>query len=152
MEAVHRANAAELTQIINEIGFPGISKVGKEANEAAWLIAQHNIAEPSFMKSFFKLMTENEWDINRKHWAYLYDRLQYFQGKPQRFGTQLNTDGSIHPVIDKEQLNTLRAEYGLQAISSDELSRIAKVEDIERIENENPDYLIWREGAGWKSI
>lgn len=152
MEAVHRANAAKLKQIINEIGFPGISKVGREANEAAWLIAQHDIAEPAFMRSFFELMTENEWDINRKHWAYLYDRLHYFQGKPQRFGTQLNADGSIYPVIDREQLNALRAEYELPVISSNDLNRIAKVEEIERIENENPDYVMWRDGAGWKSM
>ncbi|NML56742.1 DUF6624 domain-containing protein [Chryseobacterium cheonjiense] len=151
MEAVHRANAAELKQIINEIGFPGISKVGREANEAAWLIAQHDIAEPAFMRSFFEMMTENEWDIKKKHWAYLYDRIQYFQGKPQRFGTQLNADGSIYPVIDEQQLNTLRVEYGLPIISSDDLNRTAKVEDIERIENENPDYVIWRDGVGWKS-
>lgn len=52
MEAVHRTNAAELKQIINEIGFPGISKVGREANEAAWMIAQHDIAESAFMRLF----------------------------------------------------------------------------------------------------
>jgi hypothetical protein len=151
MEKVHRENAAALRQIINEIGFPGISKVGQEASEAAWLIAQHAIAEPAFMKSFFELMTENRRDVNKKHWAYLNDRIQYFQGKPQRFGTQLNADGSIYPVMDIEQLNALRLEYDLPVIPPEDLKRIAKIGEIERIENENPDYVMWRDGTGWKS-
>ncbi|WP_263602724.1 DUF6624 domain-containing protein [Chryseobacterium sp. PET-29] len=152
MEKIHRKNAESLRNIIKDIGFPGISKVGEEANEAAWLIVQHSIAEPKFMMAFYGLMKENEMDINKKHLAYLYDRIQYFQGKPQRFGTQLNADGSIYPVIDKEQLNTLRVEYDLPIISSDDLNRIARVEDIERIENENHNYMTWRDGVGWKSI
>ena len=61
MEKVHRENATALRQIIKEIGFPGISKVGTEASEAACLIAQHAIAEPAFMKLFFELVTENSW-------------------------------------------------------------------------------------------
>ncbi|MDR6487231.1 hypothetical protein J2799_001716 [Chryseobacterium vietnamense] len=151
MEKVHRENAEALRQIIKEIGFPGISKVGQEASEAAWLIAQHAIAEPAFMKSFFELMTENRWDVNKKHWAYLNDRIQYFQGKPQRFGTQRNADGSIYPVMEPEQLNALRLEYDLPVIIPEDLKRIAKIEEIERIENENPNYVMWRDGAGWKS-
>jgi|GEM_PF-3189580 len=61
MEKVHRENVTALRQIIKEIGFPGISKVGTEASEAACLIAQHAIAEPAFMKLFFELVTENSW-------------------------------------------------------------------------------------------
>ncbi|WET50776.1 hypothetical protein PYS58_06495 [Chryseobacterium indologenes] len=151
MEKVHRENAAALRQIIKEIGFPGISKVGTEASEAAWLIAQHAIAEPAFMKLFFELMTENSWDINKKHWAYLNDRILYFQGKPQRFGTQLNADGSIYPVMDPGRLNVLRMEYDLPIIPHKDLKRIAKIEEIERIENGNPDYVMWRDRVGWKT-
>lgn len=151
MEKIHRENAEMLRKIIREIGFPGISKVGREASEAAWLIAQHAIAEPAFMKSFFKLMTDHIGDVNTKHWAYLYDRIQYFQGKPQRFGTQLNADGSIYPVTDLEKLNTLRSEYDLPAIPPEKLKRIAPTDEIDRIESENLDYVTWRDRAGWKS-
>ena len=151
MEKIHRENAGVLKKIIHRIGFPGISKVGEEAYEAAWLIAQHAIAEPAFMKTFFELMSENIADVNKKHWAYLHDRIQYFQGEPQRFGTQLNADGSIYPVTDRDQLNSFRQEYGLPLISYEELKAIAKVEDIERIESENPEYVKWRNGAGWKN-
>lgn len=150
MEKVHRENAEALREVIIEIGFPGISKVGQKAYEAAWLIAQHSIAEPELMKLFFKLMSENEWDINKKHWAYLYDRIQYFQGKPQKFGTQMNADGSIYPVVDLEQLNELRSAHHLPVIPPEDLLRIGKIEDIDRIENEDPDYVQWRNSVGWK--
>lgn len=150
MEQIHRKNAESLRNIIKDIGFPGISKVGEEANEAAWLIVQHSISEPEFMMAFYGLMKENEMDINKKHLAYLYDRIQYFQGKPQRFGTQMNADGSIYPVINSENLNTLRWQYDLSPVSQDDLNRIAAIEEIERIEKENPDYVLWRNSVGWK--
>lgn len=150
MEWVHRENAEALRQIITEIGFPGISKVGKEAYEAAWLIAQHAIGEPELMKEFYRLMDENIQDIDQKHRAYLYDRIQFFQGKPQRYGTQLNADGSIYPVMDMDNLNELRSDCDLPSISKTDIDRISAVETIERIENENPDYVKWRNDAGWK--
>jgi len=45
MEAVHKKNAARLTEIVEEFGYPTKSKVGTEASEAAWLIVQHAISE-----------------------------------------------------------------------------------------------------------
>lgn len=150
MEKVHRENARMLRNIISEIGFPGISKVGEDAGEAAWLIVQHSIAEPEFMKEYLEMMSENESDVNKKHLAYLYDRIQYFQGKPQRYGTQLNADGSIYPVIDLNHLNVWRLQYNLPPLSQTDLDRISAVEDIERLENENPAYVHWRDSVGWK--
>ena len=43
-------------RIIKEIGFPTIEKVGKKANEAAWLVIQHAIEKPSFMKKCIQLL------------------------------------------------------------------------------------------------
>ena len=55
MEALHNANAKKLNEIIDSIGYPTSDKVGKEASEAAWLVIQHSIAQPSFMKKCVKL-------------------------------------------------------------------------------------------------
>lgn len=150
MEMVHRKNTETLRNIIEEIGFPGISKVGEEANEAAWLIVQHSIAEPQMMMDFYKMMSENGWDVNKKHMAYLYDRIQYFQGKPQKYGTQLNSDGSIYPVSDREQLNVLRMQFDLLPVSEADLKMIRPAEHIGYIEKQDPDYVIWRNSIGWK--
>ncbi|UOU97011.1 hypothetical protein MUU74_10945 [Chryseobacterium daecheongense] len=150
MEKIHKENARHLRQIIKQIGFPTISKVGQEGSEAAWLIIQHSISDPELMKSSYELMLENQSDINLKHLAFLFDRIQLFQGKPQKFATQLNSDGSIYPVINKDKINELRNKYHLPELSQKEIDKIPPIEHIESIERQNPDYIAWRQKVGWK--
>ena len=150
MEKMHKENAQYLKNIIEQIGFPTISKVGKEASDAAWLVIQHSISDPELMKSAYQLMLEDQADINLKNLAYLFDRIQFFEGKPQRFGTQYNSDGSIYPVVNKDELNELRKKYNLPEIAQNEIDKIPSVEDIESIENQNQDYILWRQRVGWK--
>ncbi|ROH97707.1 DUF6624 domain-containing protein [Chryseobacterium daecheongense] len=150
MEKIHKENARHLRHIIEQIGFPTISKVGKEASEAAWLIIQHSISDPEFMKSSYQMMFEHQSDINLKHLAFLFDRIQFFQGKPQKFGTQLNSDGSIYPVINKDEINELRKKHLLPELSQKEIDKILPIEQIESIESQNPDYIAWRQKVGWK--
>ncbi|MCU7616330.1 hypothetical protein NZ698_03910 [Chryseobacterium sp. PBS4-4] len=150
MEKVHRENAEELRKIIDEIGFPTVSKVGKEASNAAWLIIQHSISEPQFMKSCYELMLKNDFDVDRKNLAYLYDRIQYFQGLPQKFGTQLNADQTIFPVINKNKINEFRQEFNLPNLTLVQINSILSIEEIEKIESQNQDYIIWRKKIGWK--
>lgn len=150
MEKLHKENAQYLKSIIERMGFPTISKVGQEASDAAWLIIQHSISDPELMKSSYQLMLENQADINLKHFAYLFDRIQFFQGKPQKFGTQYNSDGSIYPVINKDELNELRKKYDLPELTQEEINKIASADEIESIENQNPDYILWRQKVGWK--
>ncbi|WP_294209890.1 DUF6624 domain-containing protein [uncultured Chryseobacterium sp.] len=150
MESVHRENTGRLKAIIAEIGFPTISKVGEEAADAAWLIVQHSIGDPDFMKDSYREMLDSRMDINPANLAFLFDRIQYFQGEPQKYGTQLNADGSIYPVVDKDQLNTLRLENNLPALPQDRVADILPADQIEQLENQNPDYILWRKDAGWK--
>ncbi len=56
MEKMHNLNAEELKDIIDQIGYPDINKVGKEASEAAWLVIQHAIGLPDFMKMCQELL------------------------------------------------------------------------------------------------
>ncbi|REC47425.1 DUF6624 domain-containing protein [Chryseobacterium pennipullorum] len=148
MEEVHRANAKRLREVIDEIGFPTLSKVGKEGSDAAWLIIQHSIGEPDFMMACLRMMEENTEDINPVHKAYLYDRIMVFQSKPQKYGTQLIPEG-IYPVENKERLNEEREKVGLPAISADELNKIPQSEDIAQIDNRDPAYNEWRCKVGW---
>ena len=55
MEEVHRRNAARLREIIAERGWPGQSLVGQQATEAAWMIVQHDIAEPQFLRDMLEI-------------------------------------------------------------------------------------------------
>ncbi|SHF79055.1 DUF6624 domain-containing protein [Chryseobacterium sp. OV279] len=151
MELVHRQNAERLREIIKEIGFPTISKVGAKANDAAWLIIQHSIGEPEFMKDCYKLMTENYSDTNPTNIAYLYDRIQVFQSKPQRYGTQLTAEGVSYPVEDKNNLNKRRIQVNLTPLSQEEINMIPLIEDIPEIDGKDPDYTAWRIKTGWIS-
>jgi hypothetical protein len=150
MERVHRENTKKLKKIIREIGFPTISKVGNKASDAAWLIIQHSIADPEFMKEAYELMRADSADINAKNLAFLFDRIQFFCGKPQKYGSQFNADGTIYPVLDKNELNALRRKNKLPVLSKKEIDRIPPIEAIEQLENENPDYILWRKKVGWK--
>ncbi|WP_104382404.1 DUF6624 domain-containing protein [Sphingobacterium sp. HMA12] len=149
MEAVHRANAKRLCEIIDKIGYPGISKVGEEASEAAWLIVQHAVSEPLFMQNCYQLMTMEKKDINLAHIAYLYDRIQCFKGKPQRFGTQLTADGGIYPVENKEDLNKLRLGMNLPQLTKRKLETVYHVDELKILDQRDPDYTIWRKKVGW---
>ncbi|MEG0927313.1 DUF6624 domain-containing protein [Chryseobacterium sp.] len=149
MEKVHKANARRLREIMNEIGFPTISKVGEVASDAAWLIIQHSIGEPEFMKQCYTMMEENIDDINPKNKAYLYDRIQVSQSKPQKYGTQYIEPEIPYPVEDKENLNKKRLEVGLQPLSLKDINKIPDSENIPEIEIRDQEYTNWRRKVGW---
>ncbi|RQO33033.1 hypothetical protein DBR39_24190 [Chryseobacterium sp. KBW03] len=149
MENIHKANAKRLREIITEIGYPTISKVGKEASDAAWLIIQHAIGEPEFMKECYTMMEDESSDINPANKAYLYDRIQFFQSKPQRYGTQLTAEGMIYPVENKKDLNKERKKVNLPELSQEEINKIPEVQNIPEIERKDADYTAWRKKAGW---
>ena len=90
MEALHGRNAKLLNEIMDVIGYPTIDKVGEEASEAAWLIIQHSIGHPSFMKKCKDLLEKavNENRANPRNLAYLTDRIAVFEGKPQLYDNQ----------------------------------------------------------------
>ncbi|MFD1770345.1 DUF6624 domain-containing protein [Sphingobacterium suaedae] len=149
MEQVHRKNAMQLHEIIAKIGFPTISKVGIDAYTAAWLIVQHAIAEPDFMVRSYALMRRHIQDVSPAHLAYLYDRIQFFRGKPQRFGTQRNSDGTVYPVRNKRQLNAWRRKSLLPELSTAEINAILPVSELVRIHDQDSTYVKWRKDVGW---
>ncbi|SHH35878.1 hypothetical protein SAMN05421866_2706 [Chryseobacterium oranimense] len=149
MELVHRQNAERLRNIIKEIGYPTILKVGEKGSDAAWLIIQHSIGEPEFMKSCYKMMIENKNDINPLNIAYLYDRIRVFQSQPQKYGTQLTAEGIPYPVEDKNHLNEERLKVNLQSFSQEEIEQIPGIETINELDNKDADYTMWRIKTGW---
>ena len=146
MERVHLQNATRLEEIIDRIGYPTPSKVGLKASEAAWLVVQHAISKPAFIKKCYALLSEAPNDVNPQNLAYLYDRICYFEGRPQKYGTQFD-DRGIYPVEDKAETIHLRKALKLSELDEDLM-----------VEAQNPnadlhpldkDFNLWRKKVGW---
>lgn len=120
-ESIDRKNTARLKEIIVAIGWPTISKIGREASRSAWLLVQHATAEPEFMKQCLRLMKDaKDGDVAPTEIAYLEDRLFIMEGKPQLYGTQFRTiDGVIEPfpIEDPEHVDERRACIGLETFA-----------------------------------
>lgn len=115
------ANAKTLKNIIAEIGWPTISKVGSEASHDAWLIAQHADHDVEFQKKCLELMrAEPENEVSEQDIAYLHDRICVNEGKPQFFGTQFytNENGAYgpRPIEQIETVDERREKIGLQSL------------------------------------
>ena len=88
-EAVDRFNAKRMQQIIEEIGWPDVEKVGRDGAHAAWYIVQHAVFNPVLMRKSLQLMEKalERGLIDGIDYAYLYDRFQAvsYLG-PQQYG------------------------------------------------------------------
>ena len=157
MERVHLENARELEEMIDEHGWLGKSLVGEDGAEAAWLVAQHAISLPAFsrkcLKFVEKAVAENE--AEPYQFAYLHDRICYFENRPQRFGTQSdwNEHGKMEvwQLEDETKVNDLRAEVCLNPLVS------LTWENAETRENKpldwrrrQIDFETWAKKVGWR--
>jgi hypothetical protein len=117
--SVDERNTRRMQAIVSEIGWPTASKVGAQAEHRAWLLVQH--AEHGFQKECFALMArEPAHEVCPRHLAYLEDRIRVREGRPQRYGTELEKDGDgwkPAPTDDPEGLDARRKAVGLAPIS-----------------------------------
>ncbi|MCY4648380.1 MAG: hypothetical protein OXE73_16055 [Gammaproteobacteria bacterium] len=122
MARVHQCNAQRLRRIIESVGWPGTDLVGGDGAEAAWLILQHAISEPDLLRRALPLLTTaaREGKADPAHAAMLEDRIRFFEGRPQRYGTQLDwdADGNLSPgdVEDPQKLAGRRRAVGLPSL------------------------------------
>jgi hypothetical protein len=119
MQAVHDANAARLAVIMDGHGWPGEPQVGRDGAEAAWLIAQHAIAQPAMQRAALTALWEatRRGEVPALQAAMLEDRIRAFEGRPQRYGTQFDWDAngelSPLPIEDTDGLDDRRRMLGL---------------------------------------
>lgn len=157
MENLHNQNAEVLNQIVDIIGFPTVEKVGNHSASSAWLVIQHSIGKPEFMKRCAELL---EIEVKKKtadarNLAYLTDRIATFENKPQLYGTQFDWDenGELSPNVfdDIKKVNQRRKSIGLNTL--EEQTEIIRTQ----AKNENhlpPKDLIQRktEMENWKKL
>lgn len=160
MKELHNRNAIILNEIIDQIGYPAIAKVGKAASEAAWLVIQHAIGQPGFMKKCVKLLevvvSENK--AHAKNLAYLTDRVAVLEGKPQLYGTQFDWDknGELSPELfdDLIKVNQRRRSIGLNSLEEQTgvIRRQAKLEKQTPpagFEKRKAEIEQWKKAVGW---
>jgi hypothetical protein len=110
-----------IKSIIQEIGWPTISKVGEKASQAAWLLVQHADKDLGFQKECLELMKATIEDVRLSDIAFLTDRIRMSEGQPQLYGTQFipAADGLTYVPYDIEDANNVdirRREMGLKTL------------------------------------
>jgi hypothetical protein len=121
--SLDRKNTRRMKQIIKAIGWPSISKVGKRAASAAWLLAQHADHDPKFQRQCLTLMKgQSKDDVPRHDIAYLEDRVLLNEGKKQKFGTQFCYPKGWkvipRPLANRRLLAKRRKEMGLESFEN----------------------------------
>jgi hypothetical protein len=155
MEEVHRDNARQLRELIARFGWPNERLAGSDGAEAAWLIAQHAIAEPDFMRFCCTLLEREVASGTVPKWqlAYLDDRVRVSEGRLQRFGTQfeITPDGpELCPVENPDSLDTRRLQVGLGPIADRlESMKNSPRPNAEEFEAYKRAKMAWRVKVGW---
>jgi hypothetical protein len=154
MEEMHKRNAARLREIIAVHGWPGRSLVGQNATEAAWMIVQHDIAEPQFLRDMLELFRKEaaRGELQAK-WAVLTeDRIRMFEGRPQLYATNMNwNEGGelvVGEVEDPEHLDQRRAAVGLPPFKDPGMAS-----DQPPLKNPREfyrQYIEWLHRVGWR--
>jgi hypothetical protein len=156
MEEVHRRNAARLSAVLDEIGWPGLSAVGPEAAEAAWLIVQHAIGDPDLQRRCLPILQDAAARGEVPAWqpAKLEDRIRWFEGRPQVYGTHLEPDenGVLCPyaIEDPDGVEERRRMVGLEPLRA-VLERAEPVPVRAERARFDSEYQNWLRRVGWRS-
>ena len=163
MEAVHLSNARWLQALIEQIGWPAQEQVGGAASQAAWLIVQHAISLPVFMKQALALLEAQKTTrtIDPVNLAFLSDRIAMYADHPQLYGTQFVSDeqGQLvpHPLDGSmDQVNQRRRQLGLNTVAERLAELTAQLTGEQKKppttadrQAERESYDAWRRRVGW---
>jgi hypothetical protein len=127
-----KVNTERMKEIVAQIGWPGASKVGKEAAHDAWVLVQHSDHDVEFQTLCLSLMNElPEDEVEPRDLAHFTDRVRLNSGKPQLYGTQFNQINKQHipkDIEDPENVDERRKSMGLDTLA----------ENIERMNKKYP--------------
>lgn len=109
-------NLVLVGEILSQYGFPRKESVGDFGNQAIWIVFQH--ASLDYQQDFLPQLEAAvaRGDIAPVFLALLRDRIDVREGRPQRYGTQIDSNGHLAPLLDASRVNQWRQEVGLPAI------------------------------------
>jgi hypothetical protein len=155
VDELNRANSSRLRQIIAVFGWPGVTLVGDKGARAAWRVALHSYNEPEFMRQCRDLIDRatQAGDAPRWQFAMIDDRIHVYEGKAQRYGTQLRhgpTGVEPHPIENPGRINSMRAQAGLPLLAQTlAQARAQPAPPPEVIAEREAAELEFRRNAGW---
>ena len=101
------------------------------------------------MKRCYVLIVEAGEDVSPQNQAYLYDRICYFEGRPQKYGTQFD-DRGMYPVKDKGEMIRLREALQLRAHDEGLIVECAAYDHNVDLHPDDDEFNRWRKEVGWK--
>ncbi|HUQ06606.1 MAG TPA: DUF6624 domain-containing protein [Kofleriaceae bacterium] len=157
MEAVHRANAMRLRELVAAHGWPGWSLVGDEAASAAWRIVQHAIGEPAFQREMLGVLAAaaETGEVDPAEVAMLDDRIRVFEGRPQRYGTQYDWNDAADAMVpmgeveEPDDVDARRAAVGLPPIEWRKPPPPDEPAPSD-LDERRRDYEAWLRRTGWR--
>lgn len=119
---VDERNTRRMREIVQQIGWPGRSKVGEEAVHCAWLLVQHADHDAMFQEQCLALMkAQLANEVAAADIAYLEDRVRVHSRRPQLYATQFYVDATgafgPGPVEDPENVDERRKAVGLAPLT-----------------------------------
>ena len=154
MEKVHITNAKKLAAMIEKLGFPVLSNAGEKGVRLSWLIIQHAISMPDFMRECLIQMrlAASQHDYILELLAYTDDRISYFEGRPQLYGTNMDwIEGELKrtPIADPPLLDQRRRSLGLPPISNSPIPP-GEARPPKDPAKKLQEFKEWQHRVGWK--
>jgi hypothetical protein len=162
MRDMHNKHAKALADMADQHGWPGKALVGEDGSAAAWMIAQHAIGLPNFMRACFELIQEAvaKGDAPRWQEALLTDRIRWLEGKPQVYGTQFDWDakGELNPlpIEDEANVDRRRLAASLKSLADGIVQRRKEATEAGEVAPRDPagrkaEFEEWAKAIGWRS-
>jgi len=121
---IDRRNLEEFSGYVERFGWFPSTIWGAAASSDAWLLAQHADRDAAFQERVLRTMkslAEIE-EVRPKQVAYLQDRVDVAQGRPQTFGTQGRCVKAgvwkPYPLVNEPDVDALRRSVGLQPLEA----------------------------------
>lgn len=115
-------NTIRISQLIDQMGYPGKSTVGPGHQSTAFLVIQH--ADQKTQEKYLPIIKKaaDEGEVRWASVALLIDRVRQGQGKKQIYGSQVNRDSETNeyffgPIEEPYKVDSLRASVGLGLLS-----------------------------------
>lgn len=162
MRAMHNKHAKALAEIVDAQGWPGIPLAGEDGCAAAWMIAQHAIGLPRFMRACRDLIEAGvaKGEVPRWQLALMTDRICWLEGRLQVYGTQFDWDdnGQLNPlpIEDEANVDVRRIGASLTPLKDGIVQRRQEALDSGEVAPANAaarkrEFEEWAKAIGWRS-